>query len=87
MSKNNPILKVTPFSICKLDYAAKPAVLTTKYNCYDSIDYCLLSIRQEAHVGAIVEENANGVIRQLVAEAVLIGVVHPFGDPLKTAAV
>lgn len=47
----------------------------------------VLSVREEAHVSAIVEENSHGVIRQLVAEAVLVGVVHPFSHPLKTAAV
>lgn len=48
---------------------------------------CILSVRQEAHVSAIVEENSHGVIRQLVAKAILVGVVHPFSHPLKTAAV
>lgn len=47
---------------------------------------CVLSVWQEAHVGAVVEENSHGVIRQLVAKAVLVGVVHPFSHPLKAAA-
>lgn len=38
-------------------------------------------------MSAVVEENSHGVIRQLVAEAVLVGVVHPLSHPLKTAAV
>lgn len=38
-------------------------------------------------MSAVVEENSHGVIRQLVAEAVLVGVVHPFSHPLKAAAV
>lgn len=47
----------------------------------------VLSVWEEAHVSAVVEENSHGVIRQLVAEAILVGVVHPFSHPLKTAAV
>lgn len=47
----------------------------------------VLSVWEEAHVSAIVEENSHGVIRQLVAKAVLVGVVHPFSHPLKIAAV
>lgn len=35
---------------------------------------------------AIVEEDSHGVVRQLVAKAVLVGVVHPFGHPLEAAA-
>lgn len=37
-------------------------------------------------MSAVVEENSHSVIRQLVAEAVLVGVVHPFSHPLKVAA-
>lgn len=37
-------------------------------------------------MSAVIEENPHGVIRQLVAKAVLVGVVHPFSHPLKTAA-
>lgn len=38
-------------------------------------------------MSAVVEENSHSVIRQLVAKAVLVGVVHPFSHPLKIAAV
>ena len=38
-------------------------------------------------MSAIVEENSHGVIRQLVAKTILVGVVHPFSHPLKAAAV
>lgn len=47
----------------------------------------VLPVWEEAHVSAVVEENSHGVIGHLVAEAVLVGVVHPFSHPLKTAAV
>lgn len=43
-------------------------------------------ICQQTHVRAIVEEDSHGVVRQLVAKAVLVGVVHPFGHPLEAAA-
>lgn len=65
----------------------EPPNLQSKLTCYDSTTYCLLSIWQEAHVGPVVEENSYSVIGQLVAEPILVGVVHPFSDPLKTAAV
>lgn len=45
----------------------------------------VLFVRQKAHVSAVVEENANCVIRQLVAEAVLVGIVHPLRHPLEAA--
>lgn len=38
-------------------------------------------------MGAVVEEDSHGVIRQLVAKAILVGVVHPFSHPLEVAAV
>lgn len=38
-------------------------------------------------MSAAAEENSHGVIRQLITEAVLVGVVHPFSHPLKIAAV
>lgn len=38
-------------------------------------------------MSAVVEENSHCVIRQLVAEAVLVRVVHPFSHPLKIAAI
>lgn len=38
-------------------------------------------------MSAVVEEDSHGMIRQLVSEAVLVGVVHPFSHPLKVAAV
>lgn len=38
-------------------------------------------------MSAVVEENSHGVIRQLVAKAILVRVVHPFSHPLKIAAV
>lgn len=50
------------------------------------IEWCILSVWQEAHVSAVVEENSHGVIGQLVAKAILVGVVHPFSHPLKAAA-
>lgn len=53
-----------------------------RVECCESAGWCLLSVWQEAHVSAVVEENSHGVIRQLVAEAVLVGVVHPFSHPL-----
>lgn len=46
--------------------------------------YSLL-ICQQTHVGAIVKENTNCVVGQLVTESVLVGVVDPFRHPLKTA--
>lgn len=48
---------------------------------------CVLSVWQQAHVSAVVKEDSHCVIRQLVAEAVLVGVVHPFSHPLKVASV
>lgn len=45
----------------------------------------VLFVRQKAHVSAVVEENANCVIRQLVSEAVLVGIVHPLRHPLEAA--
>lgn len=45
----------------------------------------VLLVRQKAHVSAVVEENANRVIRQLVSEAVLVGIVHPLRHPLEAA--
>lgn len=46
----------------------------------------VLFVWEKAHVSAIVEQHANAVVRQLVAKAVLVGVVHPLGDPEKCAA-
>jgi len=37
-------------------------------------------------VCAVVEENSHCVVRQLVAEAVLVGVVHPLRHPLQVTA-
>lgn len=45
-----------------------------------------LLVCQQAHVGAIIEEDSNDMVGQLVAEAVLVGVVHPFSHPLEAAA-
>lgn len=45
----------------------------------------LLLIRQQAHMGAIVEKNTDCVVRQLVTKSIFVGVVHPFSHPLKTA--
>lgn len=36
-------------------------------------------------MSAVVEEDSHGIITQLVAKAVLVGVVHPLSHPLKTA--
>lgn len=35
----------------------------------------------EGHVGAVVEEDADSTVRELVAEAVLVGIVHPLAHP------
>lgn len=37
-------------------------------------------------MGAIVEKDSNSVVRELVPEAVFVGVIDPFGDPLKGRA-
>lgn len=45
----------------------------------------LLFIRQQAHMGAVIEEDTDRVVRQLVTKSILVGVVHPFSHPLKAA--
>lgn len=37
-------------------------------------------------MSAIVEEHTNSVVRQLVAKAILVGVIHPLRDPKESAA-
>lgn len=45
----------------------------------------VLLIRQQAHMGAVVEKDTDCVVRQLVTKAILVGVVHPFSHPLEAA--
>lgn len=41
----------------------------------------LLALIAQAEMCSLVEEHPNTFVRQLVAKAVFVGVVHPFGDP------
>lgn len=74
------------FLVCPIEYSKTTHAINTEWEHCERADR-VLSVWEEAHVSAVVEENSHGVIRQLVAEAVLVGVVHPFSHPLKTAAV
>lgn len=44
----------------------------------------LLLVREETHVRSIVEKDAHRVIRQLITEAIFVGIVHPLSHPLQT---
>ena len=46
---------------------------------------CLHSGRVEDDLGVVVEEDANAVVGELVAEAVLVRVVYPTGHPIDGA--
>lgn len=39
------------------------------------------SISQHNELGGVVEHNADALIAQLVAEAILVAVIHPFPHP------
>lgn len=41
----------------------------------------LLALITKTEMRSLVEEHADAPVRQLVAETVFVGVVHPFGDP------
>lgn len=42
-----------------------------------------LPVSGEGHVGSIIEEDSNAAVGELIAEAVFVGVVHPFAHPNK----
>jgi hypothetical protein len=48
-------------------------------------EYVLL-VCEEAHVCPVVEQNSHYVVGELVAKAILVGVVHPLSDPLQVTA-
>ena len=42
----------------------------------------VLAVGGQQHAGGVVEENAHTVVAELIAEAVLVRVVHPLADPV-----
>lgn len=44
-------------------------------------------VSKKTHMRPIVEQDTHCVVRELVAESILVGVVHPLGHPTKTAAI